>query len=275
MARQTKNSETKDNGTIVGTGRGLVDPSASPGSWSDRPGRAAKDATHLKEMVADAERINAVEEAAESAAGGKKPPAVKPPKTIELPPLQIHLLDLTIVSDAALICHAWSKKAIEQMLGKQMGTPTAGKENKDPERDYEESLYTFPGGGFGFPSIAFKNAAVTACTSLGKAVTKVAARQCFHVVGELVRIEGEPRPRQDMVRVGMGVADVRFRGEFPEWRAVLRIRYNSRVLNASQIVNLFNTAGFAVGVGEWRPERDGAFGLFHVESVVEHKLNTD
>jgi hypothetical protein len=31
-------------------------------------------------------------------------------------------------------------------------------------------------------------------------------------------------------------------------------------------VNLFNVAGFAVGVGEWRPERDGSNGMFHVQT---------
>lgn len=38
---------------------------------------------------------------------------------------------------------------------------------------------------------------------------------------------------------------------------------------AEQIVNLFNVAGFACGVGEWRPSKDGSFGTFHVESIGE------
>jgi hypothetical protein len=28
------------------------------------------------------------------------------------------------------------------------------------------------------------------------------------------------------------------------------------------VVNLFQLAGFSVGVGEWRPEKNGAFGCF-------------
>jgi hypothetical protein len=54
-----------------------------------------------------------------------------------------------------------------------------------------------------------------------------------------------------MVRVGMGTADIRYRGEFKTWSATVTVRYNARVLSADQVVNLFNTAGFAVGVGEW------------------------
>src|SRR5262249_15901195 len=93
---------------------------------------------------------------------------------------------------------------------------------------------------------------------------KVAARQAFHVVGELVQIHGEPEMREDMVRVGMGAADIRYRAEFKQWKVCLSIRYNARVLTDEQIINLFNTAGFAGGVGEWRSEKDGSFGLFHV-----------
>ena len=40
--------------------------------------------------------------------------------------------------------------------------------------------------------------------------------------------------------------------------------YTFSTLSPEQMLNLFETAGFAVGVGEWRPERDGRNGLFHV-----------
>lgn len=196
-----------------------------------------------------------------------------PGKAIALPRLDIRAIQVKLVGDSPLIVHRWSEKARREMLNKQMGRATAGKENKDPESDYRESLYVlepapeghpFEDGTFGFPTIGFKAAAVTACTSLGKAITKVAARQAFHVDGEFATIAGRPQMREDMVRVGMGTADIRYRGEFVEWSTMLIIQYNARVLSDEQIVNLFNTAGFAVGVGEWRPERDGSNGRFHV-----------
>lgn len=81
----------------------------------------------------------------------------------------------------------------------------------------------------------------------------------------MVKIDGEPSMREDMVRVGMGTADIRYRGEFRSWSAEMVIRYNANVLSVEQVFNLFNTGGFAIGVGEWRPQRDGSFGMFHVE----------
>lgn len=188
----------------------------------------------------------------------------KTAEVIELPRLDIQMARLRLVGDSALICHAWSEKAKRQMLDKQMKVAKQAQSAKSPEQDYIDSLYPHPEGGYGFPAVAFKAAAVDACSHIA-GVTKVEARGAFHIVGDLVKIVGEPSPREDMVRVGMGTADIRYRGEFKQWSAELLIRFNANVLSIAQLGNLFNTGGFAIGVGEWRPQRDGSFGMFHVE----------
>lgn len=191
---------------------------------------------------------------------------------VTLPPLRIETMAVTLIGDTPLIVHRWSEKAKKQMLDKQMKKASAGKEAKDPEKDFRESLYVLDDGGYGFPIIGFKAAAVTACTSIG-GLTKVAARQAFHVEGEFARIEGgDPTMREDMVRVGMGTADIRYRGEFRNWWTTINVKFNGNVMSSEQVLNLFQTAGFAVGVGEWRPERDGQFGRFHVASAEEMKI---
>ncbi|MBO9108724.1 hypothetical protein J5288_08415 [Agrobacterium sp. S2/73] len=204
---------------------------------------------------------------------------------IELPKLDIRLMEVAVVGDSPLIVHAWSEKAKREMLDKQMKKAKSAKEAKDPVSDFEAAMYRLADGGYGFPSVAFKNAAVTAGTSVA-GLTKIQARQAFHILGEdadiqgafegsksrvnLVRIEGgKPSMREDMVRVGMGTADLRYRPEFSEWHAKLLVRYNANVLSESQILNLLNVAGFAVGVGEWRPEKDGQYGCFHVATEAD------
>ena len=52
-------------------------------------------------------------------------------------------------------------------------------------------------------------------------------------------------------------------------RDVRYVAFNANVLSAEQIVNLFNTGGFGIGVGEWRPQKDGPFGRFHVATTGE------
>ena len=182
---------------------------------------------------------------------------------IVLPPMKLEVIKITVVGDSALICHAWSSKAKKQMLDKQMKKAVEKRAAKDPEKDYEESLYKHPAGGFGFPSVGFKSAIVSACR-FAEGVKMTELRGALHIVGDMVKIEGEPSPREDMVRVGMGAADIRYRGEFKKWKATLTIQYNASVISTEQVANLLNIAGFGVGVGEWRPERNGSFGRFHV-----------
>lgn len=187
------------------------------------------------------------------------------PAPMTLPELRIQTMTVSLAGDSPLICHAWSQKAKQELLQKQMKKAKGAKEAKNPERDFEESLYHHPEGGYGFPAVAFKSAAVDSCSHIA-GVTKVEARGAFHIIGDMVRINGTPTMREDMVRIGMGTADIRFRGEFKVWSATFVVRYNTNVLSPEQILNLFNTAGFAVGVGEWRPQKDGSFGMFHVET---------
>lgn len=208
--------------------------------------------------------------------------AAKPQTTtIELPPLNIQRIDIPIVGDSPLICHAWSKKAKEEMLAKQMKKAKVGRAAKDPWMDFCETLYWLDGmpekptekdvekGRFGFPTVAFKAAAITAVTTIGS-ITKVMARQCFHIAGEYVPILGPPPSmREDMVRVGMGTADIRHRAEFDPWAAILPVQYNAGVFSAEQVVNLFHAGGFGVGIGDWRPEKDGVSGRFHVANAKE------
>lgn len=187
---------------------------------------------------------------------------------LHIPPIEIRTYLVRIVGTSPLVMHAWSDKAKKEMLDKQMGKARAKKEPKDPQRDYEEAFYRLPDGRPGFPSIAFKAATVSAARQV-EGLTMTFLRGAFHIAGELVPIEGEPRMREDTVRVGMGTADLRYRPEFPKWAAVLPVRLNARAMTLEQLIHLINQAGFSVGVGEWRPEKDGAWGMFHVESVQE------
>ena len=194
-----------------------------------------------------------------------------PSTTIEVPNFARGRATLTLAGDSPLICHAWSDKAKKMMLDKQMKKAKGGKEAKDPEQDFYDSLYHHPDGGYGFPVVGFKASAVSACRYVD-GLPMTVARGAFHINGELVKLEGsDPTMREDMVRVGMGTADIRYRGQFDPWTVKLDLVYNPQALSLEQIVNLFNIAGFGVGVGEWRPEKDGQYGRFHVQDVTEAK----
>lgn len=183
---------------------------------------------------------------------------------ISVPAPRIIRLKVHVQGLSPLICHRWSEKAKKEMLDKQMKKATKAKQAKDPEADFEASLY-HTDDGYGFPAVAFKAATVRAGTYADMHMTFL--RGAFHVSGELVELDGQPQMREDMVRLNGKTADIRYRGEFPKWSAAVPIELNEAVLSIEQLVNLFTIAGFAVGVGEWRPEKNGQYGRFAVETV--------
>ena len=77
-------------------------------------------------------------------------------------------------------------------------------------------------------------------------------------------ITEDPRMREDMVRVQMGT-DIRYRAQFDNWSATLRIEFVPSIIDLSSVVALVD-AGGTNGVGEWRPEKNGSFGTYEVVS---------
>jgi hypothetical protein len=186
---------------------------------------------------------------------------------IVLPALDIQTVTFMLIGDSPLIVHAWSEKAKKQMLDKQMKRATKAKDAKDPEADYAACFYFTPGGEPGFPAIGVKAAMVSAARFVDAKMTVL--RGAVHIDAEILPVIGEPNMREDMVRVGMGTADIRYRPEFKVWRMPVTLKFNAAVISVEQIANLLNTAGFGVGIGEWRPEKNGSYGRFHVGAEGE------
>lgn len=197
--------------------------------------------------------------------------AFQPQQVVSIPALRIGRVRVTVVGESPLITHKWAEKAKKSMRDKQQQVAKAGREKRNPEQECKEATYFLPkptrGCTCGIPAIAFKLATVRAAKSVDMPMTD--ARSAFHVRGELIPIEGTPEMREDMVRVGNGAADLRYRPMFWPWSAVLEIDFNEALLSADQTVNLLNIAGFGTGVGEWRPEKDGEFGRFRVASGAQ------
>lgn len=187
-------------------------------------------------------------------------------EVIQLPVLRQRNTVIRVVGTSSLITHPFAEKALKSIQDKQGGKAKSAKHDaRNPEQEYHDSMYICEDGAYGFPAIGFKGAVVTAANDAG--IQKVLARRAFHVVGsELVKIEGEPSMRTDRVTIGMGTTDVRYRAEFKQWAADVPVTLNEGVISLEQLVNLFRIAGFGVGIGEWRPERNGIHGTWEVES---------
>lgn len=220
-------------------------------------------------------------------------------EVIKIQPIKKEYIKLRIVGDTPLIQHAWDEKAKREMLEAQQGKKKLkkDKERKNPVRDFvnsmhwisdkpqieasmtdeesEELLYDALRGGarFGIPAVAIKAAGNAAAYRMGWVKNQMGLRGAYFIKQDtpsgLVEIKvNVPEMREDMVKIGMGTADIRYRGMFNEWYADIVVEYNANGLFSKEdIVNVINAGGFVCGVGEWRPERDGQYGMYHVEAV--------
>lgn len=214
--------------------------------------------------------------------------ASKKEELVEIRPLDLRTMTVRLVGDSPIIFHNWSEKAKKEMLAAQKGEKAGKKRNpKNEWEDFIESMYWLTpkpkeyteaayqaaiqaGARFGFPAVAFKSAAISAAYREGWSKNMVSIRSALFVESDaagLVEVVGDPPiMREDMVRVGMGTADLRYRGEMANWHVDLKIRHNaSGVYSLDNVINMLNLGGFACGVGEWRTEKSGTYGAFHVD----------
>lgn len=234
----------------------------------------------------------------------------KATERVEIKKVPIEKARIKIVGDSPLLVHAWSEKAKKELLAGMQMTKQEKKmkehEKKDPFADFVEAAYWITpmpqvrglpeekqvelfekaieeGAQFGFPTIAFKKAAITACYSEGTVTNRALMRRLFHVnavhgahVGSsqelaILNIEEPPECSEDPVKVGPArVADLRYRPCFRKWSVELELSLiKTGMFTMSDIINAIDKGGFMNGVGEWRTEKDGEFGNYHVYTEGE------
>ena len=225
---------------------------------------------------------------------------------ISITPLSIKRIPIRLVGDSPLIIHAWSEKAKKQMLEAMDGTKKTTKKRpiKRPFDEFAQALYWLTpkpettivdentkepvniiteelfeeaiknGARFGFPANSFKKSAIAAAYRRGWVPNQTALRAAFFLNSgegrsEFVEIKGStPMMREDMVKVGMGTADLRYRPVFENWYCDMFLEYNeSGAIKLDEIISCINAGGYGIGLGEWRPDRNGDFGRYHVETI--------
>jgi len=220
------------------------------------------------------------------APAGKKGPRLQA-ITIEAPNFGHAVLDLEALPDVPYVQHRFGQEAIRKMreaqeLGGAPGKKRRAKTPRDFDRDYEGAFYRFPDGGYGMPASCFRNALISACRLVGFPMTMAKLSIFVEADGRdkfdstpLVRLIGEPVRTELPVRNATGVADIRVRPFFFDWRCVLRVRWDLNQFTEADVAALVLRAGAQVGVGEGRPDsrdsRGMGWGLFALANGVKKK----
>jgi hypothetical protein len=193
-----------------------------------------------------------------------------------------------LVGDAPLITHAWSEKAKREMLAKMVKAVKSQREERNPEEEFLSSLYEIKPGLYGFPVTAMKKAILSfSHKDKGIAKTTVMAGLWldYEIVSQrpalagaicdmpLVRIAAtQPQMREDMVRIkgrGGSTANFAYRAQFWPWAVKLTGKIDPEAVPPEVLAFLIEGGGRACGIGDWRTEKSGVFGSFHLAEPAE------
>jgi hypothetical protein len=187
---------------------------------------------------------------------------------VKLRPINQDLIQVTITGTSSLVQHQWDDKAVEMMRQKQQGVRTKNRDARNPEAEFEAATYRTTDGEYGIPVTAIK-ASIIGAAHKDIGIEKTLVRKslfirCPDANGVLPMSCSAPTMREDLVRVGAGSADLRYRPEFKEWELTFVAEVDADLLKPTDLFNLVDRAGFGVGICEHRPEKGGSWGRFKV-----------
>lgn len=200
-------------------------------------------------------------------------------RTIEIPEIKLDRITVRIVGTSPLLTNRFGENAIMSIENKQQKKAKGAKEARDPHAEFVEKLHVISSpsapdkldGTYGYPSIGIKKCLVVAGGRFAdEKMTHL--RGAINILGSLIEIKAKsPTMRTDTVRLQGGVTSIAYRPSFWPWEMEIPLVFNAGIIGPAQILNLFQIAGFAVGVGAWRPELNGVFGQFVLKDSAEVK----
>lgn len=194
--------------------------------------------------------------------------AKKESRELSIPQIQLSQMVVTIVGTTPLITNRFGEKKQEAIEDKQTKEARVKKPPRDPQAEFEDAIYHLDGArGYGFPGSGIKKALVAAGGRFADEKMTI-LRGIINITQPLIEIlDSEPKMRRDPVRLKDGTASLAYRPMFENWRMKVPVVYNSNMITKEQVLNLFQHAGFSVGIGDWRPEKNGVFGQFTIQGA--------
>jgi len=187
---------------------------------------------------------------------------------VYISPIDKASFNLKVEGETPLLMHKFSDVSKQGLLDKQAGKSVERHKRTKEEiaKEVEACIHRMPDGKVGFPASGFKKAMVEAATGkLLQGMNGKLAKGSFFIIGNLVPIKYKRQTVNEAIgRIGRNIPMVVFRPEFDGWSTELLVRYNRSQITVQQIVALANLAGFHIGVGDWRPQCNGTYGMFKV-----------
>lgn len=188
---------------------------------------------------------------------------------IELKPIKKAMMNFTIIGLSQIVHHNWDEKAKQTLRDKHAGKKTKNRAARDPAAEFEAAKYKTKDGKDGIHGMAFKKSLISAAhKDLG--IEKTLVRKAIFLVtndpNQVLPMKcKKPINYEKPVRVGQGQTDLRYRPMYKEgWEVEIELEIDGDLLKPDDVLALVDRAGFGVGIGEGRPEKDGEFGRYEV-----------
>lgn len=207
----------------------------------------------------------------------KKKDAETPVLTIERK-MTVNAVKLRIVGEGPLVVHNFSDKARKQIAAGQDGKPKPKKKPaRDPKAEYLAAFYRDTDGKACLPCVCLKQCIVVAGQRFYDA-TKVFLNGTIYIVGDTRTTDDQDAITIKYKKVAMHTAtvrlsginrtaDLRYRPMFTGWSLDFHLQYDASRIELPAIMEFLKRAGFSVGLCEWRAERGGEWGYFHIEEA--------
>lgn len=202
--------------------------------------------------------------------------------TIELKPLGVKTMNITIVGDGDLVLNKMNDVTAKQLTDARKDKAKSTQKPNEWE-SVITSMHWYNGKPTDFSEAGFHDALANNCPcitafalkkSFGDAVvrneldkykTKFDASVNIVAKGGLVPITFAEHNLDEKLMSPKKGAPVLVRlNRFSGWSATFTVQFMENVYSAEQIVNIINLAGFGLGIGSGR---SSGYGRYHVESV--------
>lgn len=161
----------------------------------------------------------------------------------------------------------------EQEIQKIQKIPIPKDQEWNQQQIFEARIYRDHESRPSFPGSGVMKAMVDAARSLDQKMTMM--KQLFTIPATFLPIlDSEPRLRTDPAKNKQSLV-MAVRAEYRRpWRMIVPIEFNASMASEKDILALLGTAGFAVGIGAWRREKNGLFGQFEIEKFARAPISS-
>jgi hypothetical protein len=180
----------------------------------------------------------------------------------------IQVLEIELIGTTTYIPHQAGEKVKAEILRRQIDKVKT-REKRDLDAEYEDCFYKNDKGELYIPGPAFARSILSVVADFD-GISGAEVKRNIRILSDECPLEYESiEPRIDrVVLAGIGrTMDVRKRPYIHGWKTKVLVQFNKAKFSAAEVLNLFQSAGMCVGVGDWRPEKGGNHGMWRVKET--------